>query len=181
MECFLLSAACKLQYSWGYCQLSPVNLPLPVMLSDYGKWVKCVPIGRQTRHEGILENIKKKKSGSKWLPLYREILYYSLISKSIPRSVLVYVTKADCKGHTCSVRSMNRNILIFNTHVLTLKSELPANSYCVCYVLTCILDQMWMDLAGLAGEVGTSFSWTLSLPSKRASASFSDTKEAEKR
>lgn len=42
-------------------------------------------------------------------------LYYSLRSKSITRSVSVYITKADCKGHMCSVSSMNRNVLIFNT------------------------------------------------------------------
>lgn len=119
MEHFLLSAAFKLQYSRGYCQLSPVNLPLSVMLSDYSKWVKYVPIGWQTRHERILECIKKKKLGSKWLPLYRENLYYSLRSKSITKFVLVYITKADCNGHTCSVSSMNRNILIFNTRADT--------------------------------------------------------------
>lgn len=54
--------------------------------------------------------------------------------------------------------------------MLTLKSELPAKSNCACYMLACILTQIWMDLAGLAGEenqVGTSFSVSLSLTDRR--------------
>lgn len=134
------------------------------------------------------------------MPLYRENLYYSLRSKSIARSVSVYITKADCEGHMCSISSMNRHFLIFNTlrrepHVLcpttlnqvlcfTPKPKLPAKPTCACYVLACILAQIWMDLAGLAleeNQVGTTFSLSLSLTSRRASASFSDMKDAAKK
>lgn len=112
----------------------------------------------------------------------------------------VYITKADCEGHMCSVSSMNRHFLIFNTlrrepHVLcpttldqvlcfTPKPKLPAKPNCACYVLACILAQIWMDLAGLAleeNQVGTTFSLSLSLTSRRASASFSDMKDAAKK
>lgn len=54
--------------------------------------------------------------------------------------------------------------------MLILKSELPTKSNCACYMLACILAQLWMDLAVLAGEenqVGTSFSLSLSLTGKR--------------
>lgn len=34
----------------------------------------------------------------------------------------------------------------------TPKPELPAKSNCACCVLACILTQIWMDLASLAGE-----------------------------